>query len=112
MPGIVYHDSGKVWAPNIPGWDHFPLREQLEARTPLPLLLESDRSAYVLGEVWCGAAKGSQNAVFLAVGTGIGAGIFIDGHLCHGCEDIAGAVGWFALTPEKPGECLMSRSDP
>jgi glucokinase len=38
--------------------------------------------------------------VFLAVGTGIGAGILVDGHLCRGAGDIAGAVGWFALTPD------------
>jgi glucokinase len=100
IPGVVYHNSGQVWAPNIPGWDHFPLRERLEEWTSFPLAIESDRSAYVLGEAWCGSAKGRKNVVFLAVGTGIGAGIIIDGHLCHGYEDIAGAVGWFALAPE------------
>jgi glucokinase len=109
VPGIVYSESGCVWAPNIPGWDRYPLRERLEREaaawpgrsgTPFPLILESDRSAYVTGEAWRGAAAGASDAVFLAVGTGIGAGILVGGRLVHGHEDIAGAVGWFGLAPE------------
>lgn len=100
IPGVVFHDSGEVWAPNIPGWDRYPLHDRLRESTEAVLTIDSDRSAYVLGEQWCGAAKGTHNAVFLAVGTGIGAGILIDGRLCRGAGDIAGAVGWFALAPE------------
>jgi glucokinase len=99
IPGIVYHASGKVWAPNIPGWEHYPLRDNLQREMTLPFVLDSDRSAYVLGEQWCGIARGLKDVVFLAVGTGIGAGIIVDGVLCRGSEDIAGAVGWFALDP-------------
>jgi glucokinase len=99
VPGIVYQNTGKVWAPNIPGWDHYSLRDNLQREITLPIILDSDRSAYVLGEPWCGIARGLNNIVFLAVGTGIGAGIIVDGLLCRGSEDIAGAVGWFALDP-------------
>ena len=97
IPGVVYHVDGFVWAPNIPGWDHLPLGRMLNEMVRLPIVLDSDRSAYVLGEQWRGAAQNKKDVVFLAVGTGIGAGIFIDGRLCRGCQDIAGAVGWFAL---------------
>lgn len=100
IPGVVYHETGLVWAPNIPGWDHLPLLKNIQKETALPLILESDRSAYVMGEQWSGIARGFQDVVFLAVGTGIGAGIITGGKLCTGSEDIAGAVGWFALTPE------------
>jgi glucokinase len=100
IPGVVFHDSGEVWAPNVPGWDHFPLLDRLQRATGAEVILDSDRAAYVLGEQWCGAARGAKNVVFLAVGTGIGAGILVDGRLCRGTGDIAGAVGWFALTPE------------
>jgi len=100
IPGVVFHPSGEVWAPNIPGWDRYPLRERLRCATGNEVVLDSDRAAYVLGEQWCGAARGAKDVVFLAVGTGIGAGILIDGRLCRGTGDIAGAVGWFALTPE------------
>ncbi|NIM90950.1 MAG: ROK family protein [Candidatus Aminicenantes bacterium] len=100
IPGVVFHRTGRVWAPNIPGWEEFPLREKVQEKVKLPLTLESDRSAYVSGEQWQGIAKGLENVVFLAVGTGIGAGLIIEGRLCHGSEDISGAVGWFALSPE------------
>ena len=71
-------------------------------------MLESDRSAYVVGEAWRGAAAGAADAVFLAVGTGIGAGIISGGRLLHGREDIAGAVGWFGLDPRfKPDYAAM-----
>ncbi|MFZ2054210.1 MAG: ROK family protein [Candidatus Aminicenantales bacterium] len=99
IPGVVFARSGRVWAPNIPGWDHFPLRNRLAVKTKTTLLLDSDRSAYVLGEQWCGAARGKKDVVFLAVGTGIGAGILSGGGLIRGSGDIAGAVGWFALDP-------------
>lgn len=97
IPGVVFQEDGLVWAPNIPGWDHLPLRGMLSEMIPLPIVLDSDRSAYVLGEQWKGAAQDLKDVVFLAVGTGIGAGILTDGRLCRGCQDIAGAVGWFAL---------------
>ncbi len=71
-------------------------------------MLESDRSAYVAGEAWRGAAAGARDAVFLAVGTGIGAGIISGGRILHGHEDIAGAVGWFGLDPDfKPEYASM-----
>ncbi len=100
VPGIYYPRSGKVWAPNLPGWDHIPLREWLAPRLPRPVVVDSDRSAYVLGEQWMGAARGLTDVIFVAVGTGIGAGIISGGRLCPGAEGIAGAVGWFALNPE------------
>ncbi len=61
-----------------------------------------------MGEAWRGAAAGAADAVFLAVGSGIGAGILAGGRLVHGHEDIAGAVGWFALSPNfRPGYAEM-----
>ena len=99
IPGIVYAKSGKVWAPSIRGWDHFSLRDRLAAKTRVPIVLDSDRSAYVLGEQWRGIARGKKDVVFLAVGTGIGAGILSGGRVCRGSKDISGAVGWFALDP-------------
>lgn len=101
VPGIYYAASGQVWAPNIPGWDHIPLRDELAPKLPVRVVLDSDRAAYVTGEQWLGAARGLSDVVFLAVGTGIGAGIISGGRLIRGAGDIAGAVGWFALDPRK-----------
>ena len=100
VPGISYSKTGKVWAPNIPGWEDYPLRRELLAAVRdkhIRVTIDSDRACYILGEGWCGAAKGCRNAIFLAVGTGIGAGILIDGQVLRGAHDIAGAIGWLAL---------------
>lgn len=105
VPGIYYKKTDTVWAPNIPGWDNYPLRESLLARINKDLsvklnnniIIGSDRTCYILGELWRGAAIGCDNAIYLAVGTGIGAGILIDGRIIHGANDIAGATGWMAL---------------
>ena len=100
VPGIVYSRKGTVWAPNIPGWNNYPLKNDLRAvlNDPfIPIYIESDRTCYILGEVWKGAARGCTDAIYLAVGTGIGAGILLDGHIVHGAGDIVGATGWMAL---------------
>lgn len=100
IPGITYSKTGCVWAPNIPGWDNYPLYHELKGHYPQAVVtIESDRTCYILGEVTMGAAKGCDNAIFMAVGTGIGAGILIDGHILHGASDIIGAIGWMALKP-------------
>lgn len=97
IPGIYDPHRGTAWAPNLWGWDPVPVRKVLEAKLPLPVVLGSDRSGYVLGEEWLGAAKGLDNVVFVAVGTGIGAGILCGGRLLEGAHGIAGAVGWMTL---------------
>lgn len=100
VPGIVYSEEGSVWVPNIKGWNNYPLlktiKEHLENKE-IPVIIESDRTCYLCGELWQGAAKGSRSAVYIGVGTGIGAGIMIDNKLLHGVGDIAGSAGWMAL---------------
>ncbi len=102
VPGIYSPATGRVWAPNIPGWDDYPLRDELTAAlgSELPVRLASDRACCILGEIWMGAARGCRDAIFLAVGTGIGAGIVSDGRILNGRHGIAGALGWMAL--ERP----------
>jgi len=98
VPGIAYAKSGRVWAPNIAGWDDYPLREELEKKfSDYKIKIDSDRACYILGEVWKGNARGCSDAIFLSVGTGIGAGILINGEVLRGSQDIAGAIGWMAL---------------
>jgi len=99
VPGISSQKTGKVWAPNIEGWSAFPLKKTIETTFPekIPVLIDNDRACCILGETWMGIAKGSKNAIFLTVGTGIGAGILADGTILRGADDIAGAIGWMAL---------------
>ena len=99
VPGLAWPD-GRVWAPNIPGWKRMPLGPSLKKRFGLPILVESDRNAFVMGEAWQGAARNCRDVVFLAVGTGIGAGILAGGRLLRGHGELAGSVGWMALRNE------------
>ena len=100
VPGIAHAKTGKVWAPNIPGWDDYPLLEELRRSVnneKIKIKIDSDRACYILGEVWKGNARGCKDAIFLSVGTGIGAGILINNEVLRGSHDIAGAIGWLAL---------------
>jgi len=100
VPGIYYSETGNVWAPNIKGWDNYPLLSELRSLQVLSNInvkIDSDRACYILGETWKGSAQRSKNAIFLAIGTGIGAGILIDGKILRGTGDIAGAIGWTGL---------------
>lgn len=100
VPGISRRDRGTVWAPNIPGWDDYPLLKEIRTITEnIPVTIESDRACYISGEIWKGNARGCSDAIYLAVGTGIGAGIIVNGNILHGSHDIAGAIGWMALEP-------------
>ncbi len=98
VPGIADRD-GTVWAPNVPGWERYPLRDALaaEAGAGRAVAVESDRACSILGEVARGCARGCRHAVFLAVGTGVGAGVLVDGAVLRGARGIAGAIGWTGL---------------
>jgi len=104
IPGIFDASTGSGWAPNLWGHDHVPLLSALRTALDLPVTIDSDRAGYVLGEQWLGAARGCNDVIFLAVGTGIGAGILSGGRLINGAGGIAGAVGWFALNPQSREE--------
>jgi len=100
VPGIAHANTGRVWAPNIPGWDDYPLMEELKSNIQdkkVRVRIDSDRACYILAETWKGKTKGCLDAIFLGVGTGIGAGIMINGEILRGAHDIAGAIGWMAL---------------
>ena len=101
VPGIAYAKTGRVWAPNIEGWDDYPLLDELQnglENKNVKIKIDSDRACYILGEVWKGNARGCSNAIFLSVGTGIGAGIMVNNQVLRGANDIAGAIGWMGLS--------------
>lgn len=98
VPGISYSRTGRVWAPNIPGWENYPLRREIQTALGgkrIPVCLDNDRACCIVGEAWQGAAQSCRDAVFLSVGTGIGAGILIDGQYCGERTELrAPPVGW------------------
>ena len=89
-----------IWAPNLPGWRDVALREGLAEALGLPVYVEYDGHAAVLGEWWAGAGRGVDSLVDIIIGTGIGGGIILDGRLFRGRDRLAGAAGWTALTAD------------
>lgn len=100
VPGLV-RPNGKVWAPNLPGWEQMPLGTRLTRSLGIPVQVESDRNAAVLGEGWLGAARGKSDAIVLMIGTGIGAGILSGGCIVRGAHELSGCAGWITVTREE-----------
>ncbi len=103
VPGLVRRD-GTVWAPNLPGWERVALGTRLQHSLGIPVAVESDRNAAALGEAWLGAARNTEDAVVLMVGTGVGAGIISGGRLVRGAHELSGCAGWMVVTDTYPNE--------
>lgn len=83
--------------PNLPGWDDVHIVEILEKKFNIPVAIQNDANACALAEWKFGAGRGTQNMVFLTFGTGMGAGLILDGKLYSGTNDNAGEVGHVRL---------------
>lgn len=88
--------------PNLPGWDNIPIKEMLENRFGVPAAVQNDANACAVAENLFGAGKGKKNMVFLTFGTGLGAGIILNGELFGGTNGMAGEVGHIRLQPYGP----------
>lgn len=94
-PGITNIKSGVVLsAPNLVEWTDVPLRSMLERELGISADVENDTNLAAVGEHWRGSAEGVDDFVFVALGTGVGAGVFINGRLHHGANWSAGEIGY------------------
>jgi glucokinase len=92
-PGITLHKEGIVTWANTLHWKNFPLKARLSERYALPITVDNDVNLAAMGELWFGAGQNTQNMVMVAIGTGIGAGIIIDGALYRGANEASGEIG-------------------
>lgn len=98
VPGMTNVTEGRVInAVNLEGWIDVPLRDILEGSFGMPVAVDNDVNMAALGEHWKGRAQGQKNFVFMAMGTGIGAGIFLDGKLHRGHRWYAGEISHINL---------------
>jgi len=88
--------------PNLPGWDNIPVVEMFEKRFGIKTGIQNDANACALAEWKFGAAHGYSNVVFLTFGTGMGAGLILNGKLYSGTNDNAGEVGHIRLDDYGP----------
>lgn len=96
--GIIYSP------PHLPTWDRAPLKDRLADHFRLPVFIEHDGNAGALAEFYFGAGRGSRNLIYLTFGTGLGAGIILDGRIYHGTTDMAGEVGHLRIAEDGPVE--------
>lgn len=88
--------------PNLPGWDNIAITAPFERAFGVPAALLNDANACALAEWLWGAGRGARNMVFLTFGTGLGAGLILDGRLYTGTNDMAGEVGHVRLEEDGP----------
>jgi glucokinase len=92
-PGVTQHKEGVVtWAYTLK-WHNYPLKAKLAERYNLPIAVDNDVNFAALGELWFGRAQNVSNMVFITIGTGIGAGVIIDGALYRGAHEASGEIG-------------------
>ena len=105
VPGLVDAKAGVVLtAGNLVGWSRVPLCDLLRAQLHVPVVIEHDANAAALGERWRGTAQDLENFAFVALGTGIGVGIVLNGQLYRGAHDAAGELGDLVVGREYLGQ--------
>jgi glucokinase-like ROK family protein len=103
VPGPIVSDAGMVLAPPImPGWDRFPIRDTLVKMWGCPVSLSNDSELGALGEWAAGAGRGEQNLAYIKIGTGIGAGLLLEGQIYRGVTGSAGEIGHLTIEENGP----------
>ena len=98
-------DQGIIFSPpHLPTWEQSPLKERLSKHFQLPVFIEHDGNAGALAEYFYGIGRGVENLVYLTMGTGLGAGIILDGKVLRGTNDLAGEVGHIRIADQGPVE--------
>jgi glucokinase len=105
-PGPVDLAAGRVSPINIPGWQHFPLRDRIGQLLPsVPVRMAGDGMCMALGEHWAGAGRGSHSMLGLVVSTGVGGGLVLNGRPFAGRTGNAGHVGHIVVETEDGWPC-------
>ncbi len=92
-PGTMDSENGTVLYSNNLHWENVPLAKDIEAKFGKAVILENDANVAAYGEYLAGGAKGAKNAVVLTLGTGVGAGIIINGEIYSGSNNAGGEIG-------------------
>jgi len=100
LPGFILMDKGIIiGSNNMPEFENYPVRDEIEKRLGAKVILENDANAAALGEKWMGAGREVEDLVLLTLGTGIGGGIIVNGRVLHGHLGMAGELGHLTVVP-------------
>jgi glucokinase len=107
-PGYPDKDGYITFIPSIPALTHYPIKEHLIITGRFPIRFENDGNAGAYGEYIFGQKKQSRNIIVLTIGTGMGSGAVVDGHIFRGKDNISGELGHITLNPDGP-LCLCGK---
>jgi glucokinase len=100
VPGFILVEKGYiVGSNNLPDFDGFPVRDEIERHLGTTVILENDANAAAMGEKWIGAGRDVDDLVLITLGTGIGGGIIAGGRILHGQLGMAGEFGHITVVP-------------
>ncbi len=100
VPGFIIMEKGIIsMSPNLPFFENFPIRDEIERLLKAPVLLENDANVAALGEKWIGAGRDVDDLVLITLGTGVGGGIISGGKVLHGFVGMAGELGHMTVVP-------------
>jgi glucokinase-like ROK family protein len=103
VPGPIVAEAGMVSGPPImPGWDGYPIRDHLKDAWGCPVALNNDAELGAVGEWAYGAGRGERNLAYIKVGTGVGAGLLLEGQLYRGATGSAGEIGHITIDENGP----------
>jgi glucokinase len=108
VPGLVDRADVFRFAPNLPSVLELPLGELLGERLGTEVVADNDATCAAMAEFSAGAGRGHRNGILLTIGTGIGAGLFLDGRIHHGAHGFAGEPGHMLVDPRGP-QCPCGR---
>jgi glucokinase len=101
IPGIIDIEAGMVRkSANLPGWEDYPVRAEIERRLGVKVILDNDANFAALGEKWMGAGRDAASMAILTLGTGIGGGIVLNEKIFHGMNGMAGEFGHVPIERE------------
>ena len=98
-------ENGVVQNTTNLGWGYKEVRRELEELTGIPVKVGNDANMAALGEMWKGGGKGSRNLVMVTLGTGVGGGIIVDGHILFGAGGACGEIGHICVNYEETERC-------
>lgn len=110
VPGLLDINKGiSMFSPNFSNWENVPIVKWFEERLHIPVFIDNDVRVNLYGEWHLGAGKGCKNVVLLTLGTGLGSGIVMDGHVLYGATGSAGEIGHMNMYREgRPCKCGSS----
>jgi glucokinase len=107
VPGLIDSETGQLLeSPNLPGWENYDVKGEIERRLGASVILENDANAAALGEQWLGAGRNVESMGMYTLGTGVGGGLVLNGNIWRGWNGMAGELGHCNVEPDgHPCKC-------